>query len=106
MNKMLLAAVVLGSVSLPCFADDFNINVVSVMATNQSKTDPILGTGTSDKNLTTYQFEHFRSFKYGDIYLDAELYEGDDVGGEGAGSFGSSSDSQSLLVANPAPEPR
>lgn len=101
MNKMLLSAAVMSSVATPCLADDFNINVVSVMHTNQSKADPILGTGTTDKDLTTYQFEHFSTFKYGDIYLDAELYQGDDVGGEGAGSFGSKTDSQNLLVANP-----
>lgn len=102
MNKMLLSAAVLSGTALPCLAaDDFNINVVSVMQTNQSKADPILGTGTSNKDLTTYQFEHFSTFKYGDIYLDAELYQGDEVGGEGAGSHGSNTDSQNLLVANP-----
>jgi len=104
MKKIIIPAAVLCGFPGFCYAADypeFNINVLSAMATGNSKADPILGTGTSDKNLTTYQFEHFSTFKYGDIYLDAELYKGHDVGGEGAASGGSGKDSQSLLVANP-----
>ena len=102
MKKQLTAAALALPLTLAqAWAQDFNINAISVMHTNKSKADPILGTGTADENLMTYQFEHFSSFKYGDIYLDAELYEGDDVGGEGAGSFGSAAKSQTLLVANP-----
>ena len=104
MNKIILPAAVLCGLPITAFADtypEFNINVVSVMQANNSKADPILGTGTKDKDLTTYQFEHFSTFKYGDIYLDAELYEGNQVGGPGAGSGGGNASSQNLLVANP-----
>lgn len=99
-NYVFLIALFL-AISPAIRAQDFNITSVSVLATNKAKADPILGTGTADENLMTYQLEHFSSFKYGDIYLDAELFEGDDVGGESAGSFGAGTDSQSLFVVNP-----
>lgn len=86
MKKIIIPAAVLCGFPSFCYAADypeFNINVLSAMATGNSKADPILGTGTSDKNLTTYQFEHFSTFKYGDIYLDAELYKVTTLEGRG-----------------------
>jgi len=101
MKKLIASFVLLSCGSQIAQADDFNVNVLSVLHTSNSKADPVLGTGTSDKDLTTFQFEHFSSFKYGDIYLDAELYSGDDVGNEEELGISAGKNTQSLFVANP-----
>lgn len=101
MKKLSIIFSLLFAASAATHAQNFSLTSLSVLATNKAKSDPILGTGTADENLTTYQLEHFSDFKYGDIYLDAELFDGDDVAGQTAGSFGVGTQSQSLFVVNP-----
>lgn len=74
---------------------------LNALYTTRSSNDPVLGTGTSNERLQTYQFEYFAGFKYGDIYVDAEAFHGDQVGGAGAGSFAGDTTFQNLLVFNP-----
>ncbi|QOL50278.1 hypothetical protein [Massilia litorea] len=82
-------------------AAEFQVANLNALYTTRSRADPVLGTGTDDEKLKTYQFEYFAGFKYGDVYVDAELFSGENVGGAGAGSFGGNSPNQSLLVFNP-----
>lgn len=82
-------------------AADFQVANFNALYTTESKADPVLGMGTKNENLKTYQFEYFGGFKYGDIYFDGEVYSGDNVGGTGSGSFGGNTSSQNLLVFNP-----
>lgn len=82
-------------------AAEFQVANLNALYTTRSKADPVLGTGTDDEKLKTWQFEYFAGFKYGDVYVDAELYNGENVGGAGSGSFGGNSPNQSLLVFNP-----
>lgn len=82
-------------------AAEFQVANLNALYTTRSKADPVLGTGTDDEHLKTYQFEYFAGFKYGDVYVDAEVFHGDHVGGAGAGSFGGSSSFQNLMVFNP-----
>ena len=89
------------SISGVSSATEFQVANLNALYTTQSKADPVLGTGTDNGNLKTYQFEYFAGFKYGDLYVDAEVFSGDNVGGKGAGSFGGDSNFQNLLVFNP-----
>lgn len=82
-------------------AADFQVVSLSALHTRDAKADPVLGTGTDDERLTTYQFEYFGGFKYGDVYVDAEVFHGERVGGTGSGSFGGDSSFQQLMVFNP-----
>jgi hypothetical protein len=83
------------------FAADFQVANLNALYTTESKADPVLGTGSDNEHLKTYQFEYFAGFKYGDVYVDAEVFSGDNVGGKGAGSFGGDSNFQNLFVFNP-----
>lgn len=77
---------------------------VTVGYTNKSKFDPVFGTGTSDKKMTTIRLEHFGVHEYGDNYFFADAYHGKDVGdfhGFGAGSFGEQTKEQYFGVWNP-----
>lgn len=95
------AAACLAGATAAAAAADFQVASLSALYTKDAKTDPVLGTGTGNEHLSTYQFEYFGGFKYGDVYVDAEVFHGTDVGGAGAGSFGGSSGVQQMLVFNP-----
>ncbi|USX19584.1 hypothetical protein NHH82_27725 [Oxalobacteraceae bacterium OTU3REALA1] len=82
-------------------AADFQVASLSALYTRDAKADPVLGTGTANEHLTTYQFEYFGGFKYGDVYVDAEVFHGEAVGGPGAGSFAGNNSNQQLMVFNP-----
>jgi nucleoside-specific outer membrane channel protein Tsx len=82
-------------------AAEFQSVNINALYTTKSKADTVLGTGTDDEKLKTYQFEYFGGLKYGDIYVDAEVFSGDNVAGAGAGSFGGITNWQSLIVFNP-----
>lgn len=82
-------------------AAEFQVASLTALYTKDAKADPVLGTGTEDGHLATYQFEYFGGYKYGDVYVDAEVFHGDSVGGAGAGSFGGNGSFQQLMVFNP-----
>lgn len=82
-------------------AAEFQVASLTALYTKDAKADPVLGTGTEDEHLATYQFEYFGGYKYGDIYIDAEVFHGKSVGGASAGSFGGNSSFQQLMVFNP-----
>jgi hypothetical protein len=75
----------------------FSINQVEFFWTAGAKPDAVFGYGTPSHNLATVQFEHFSFHKWGEIYLDAEGYQGHNVGTP----FSAGNNFQSLLVLNP-----
>jgi hypothetical protein len=75
----------------------FSINQVEVLYTGLAKPDAVFGYGTPSKDLLTFQFEHFSFHRWGDIYVDAEVYQGRQVGAP----FSVDNNWQSLLVFNP-----
>lgn len=82
-------------------AEDFSITSATLMYTSNAKADPVLGTGTDNQKLSTLQLEHFGGNSLGDIYIDAEVFNGDRVAGPSSGSFGASTQNQTLIVFNP-----
>jgi nucleoside-specific outer membrane channel protein Tsx len=74
-----------------------SINSVYALYTNQAKPDPVYGYGTTTKDLLTFQFEHFSFHPWGDIYFDAENYQGRNVGTP----YSTGNNWQSLLVLDP-----
>ncbi|WP_285404924.1 hypothetical protein [Luteibacter sp. ME-Dv--P-043b] len=78
-------------------AQNFALNNFNLMVTNEAKPDPIFGYGTPDRDLQMFQFEHFSTHDWGDVYFDAELYHGRDVGAP----FELGNDTQNLFVLNP-----
>lgn len=78
-------------------AEDFSVSNLNYLITNHAKADPIYGYGTQDERLQTFQFEHFGGTSWGDVYVDAEVYRGDQVGTP----FSSGNRTQSLVVVNP-----
>ena len=91
----LLAAMAL--MSGAASAEDFSVNNLNYLVTNQAKPDGIYGYGTENEHLQTFQFEHFGGNSWGDLYVDAEVYDGKNVGTP----FSQSNDTQSLFVLNP-----
>jgi nucleoside-specific outer membrane channel protein Tsx len=75
----------------------FSINQVEVFYTGLAKPDAVFGYGTTDHDLLTFQFEHFSFHSFGDIYVDAEVYQGRNVGDP----YSTNNNWQSLLVLNP-----
>lgn len=75
----------------------FSINQVELFWTAGAKPDAVFGYGTPSHDLGTVQFEHFSFHKWGEIYLDAEGYQGHNVGTP----FSTGNNFQSLLVLNP-----
>ena len=75
----------------------FSINQVELFWTAAAKPDAVYGYGTSTHDLGTVQFEHFSFHRWGEIYFDAEGYQGHNVGSP----FSTGNDWQSLLVLNP-----
>jgi hypothetical protein len=75
----------------------FSINQVEVFYTGRAKPDAVFGYGSSTHDLLTFQFEHFSFHSFGDIYVDAEVYQGRNVGTP----FSSDNNWQSLVVLNP-----
>jgi len=94
-KKICLGLGLLGATSA-VLAENFSATNINYLVTNRAKPDGIYGYGTSNQNLQTFQFEHFRGTDWGDVYFDAELYQGKHVG-----SPVSTNDSQQLLVLNP-----
>lgn len=78
-------------------AQNFTSNTFSLLATNKAKPDAIFGYGVEDEDLQMFQYEHFSTHDWGDIYFDAELFHGDDVGAP----FETGNDTQNLFVLNP-----
>jgi nucleoside-specific outer membrane channel protein Tsx len=74
-----------------------SINSVYALYTNQAKPDTVYGYGTSTNDLLTFQFEHFSFHPWGDIYVDAETYQGRNVGTP----YSAGNNWQSLLVMDP-----
>ncbi|WP_321958632.1 hypothetical protein [Burkholderia cenocepacia] len=91
-----LITMLVGFLSASAMAQNFAVNNFNFLYTNRSSPDPIYGYGTGNGNLQTYQFEHFSGNRFGDIYFDAELYHGHNVGAP----F-SNANFQNLLVFNP-----
>lgn len=79
------------------FAENFTLNSFSFLMTNQAKPDGVYGYGSSDKDLQMFQYEHFSTHNWGDIYFDAELFHGNDVGTP----VEKGNKTQHLLVLNP-----
>lgn len=93
-----LSASICSSVSL---AEDYSATDVQLLYTTRSKADPVNGTGTSNEKLTSFRFEHYGTFKYGDSYLNFDNYYGENVGGPGAGSFGGNASNQQYATWMP-----
>jgi hypothetical protein len=94
------AAMALLGASLGCdfaTAQNFTVNNFNLMVTNQAKPDPIYGYGTTDRDLQMFQYEHFSTHDWGDVYFDAELYNGKNVGAP----FEQGNNTQDLFVLNP-----
>jgi len=62
------------------WAEDYQNTDLQVFYTTRAKPDAVNGTGTSDERLTSFRFEHYGTFKYGDNYFFADNYDGKDVG--------------------------
>jgi nucleoside-specific outer membrane channel protein Tsx len=108
MNKYFLAAAAaLASVAMAPLqaAEVYQATSASIAYTDRAKFDPVYGTGTDDRKLTTFRLEHYGIYGLGDNYLAAEIYRGTNVGNiptfPGAGSFGDNTQTQSFLVFNP-----
>lgn len=57
---------------------------LQLLHTTDSRADPVNGTGTSDRRLTTFRFDYFGVHGLGDNYLFIDNYLGKDVGVAGA----------------------
>lgn len=68
--------------------------------TNRAKPDAVFGTGTQDEKATNLRFEHFGVHGFGDNYFFADVLDGQQMGGPGAGSFGKDTDRQYAVVWN------
>lgn len=86
-----------GALPTAAHCADFAVNSFSVLGTTQAKPDAIYGYGTGNEKLLTYQFEHFSGHSWGDVYFDAEVYHGRDVGSP----FVTGHSIQNLMVLNP-----
>jgi hypothetical protein len=75
----------------------FSINQIEVFYTTGAKPDAVFGYGTTDHDLLTFQFEHFSFHSWGELYVDAEVYQGRNVGTP----FSNGNNWVSLLVLNP-----
>ena len=78
----------------------FQNTSVTLGVANDNKADPVFGSGTSDKNLTSLRLEHFGVNGIGDNYFFADVGNGSQVGGPAAGSFGFNTDRQTAVVWN------
>lgn len=96
----LLATLVLALPGLGQAAEVFQNTDVVLGYTNQGKSDPVFGTGTSDKNATSLRLEHFGIHNYGDNYFFIDTFDGKQVGGPASGSFGVDTQRQYQLVWN------
>ncbi len=74
-----------------------SINSVYALCTNQAKPDTVFGYGSSSNDLLTFQFEHFSFHPWGDLYADAETYQGRNVGTP----YSTGNNWQSLLILDP-----
>lgn len=94
-------ACMLCACSVSSFAEEYSNTNIQLFYTANSKVDPISGSGTSDEKLTSFKFEHFGTFKYGDHYFMLDNYHGIAVGGAGAGSFGGDASNQQFTTWMP-----
>lgn len=99
------AAAAVASVALlapaSAYAEDYSSTNIQLFATNKSKADVFNGTGTANENLTVFRAEHYGTWKYGDNYINLDLYNGKRVGGGASGSFGADTNHQMFFVYQP-----
>jgi nucleoside-specific outer membrane channel protein Tsx len=88
------------AVSSASATEVFQNTSVTAGYTTQSKDDPVFGTGTTDKKVTQLRFEHFGVNGIGDNYFFVDNIKGSQIGGSVAGSFGTPTDRQYVLVWN------
>lgn len=60
--------------------ENFQLNTISILATNKADLNGYTGEGSTNKNLNEFQFEHFGLNKWGYLYFDLEDYNGHGVG--------------------------
>lgn len=80
--------------------EQFQNTSVTLGYTSKAKSDPVFGTGTSDEGQSSIRVDHFGVHGYGDNYFFLDMYEGKQVGGPAAGSFGMDTKRQYSFVWN------
>jgi nucleoside-specific outer membrane channel protein Tsx len=75
--------------------ENFQLNTISILATNKAEQNAVTGEGSANKKLNEFQFEHFGLNKWGYLYFDLESYNGHGVGALPAYSGYDSSNNQS-----------
>lgn len=83
------------------YAEDYSATNIQVFATDRSKADVFNGTGTANEHLTVFRAEHFGTWKYGDNYINLDLYNGKQIGGAASGSFGGNTNNHLFFVYQP-----
>lgn len=96
--SVLAIAAVLAALGGTASAEDFSSTDLQLLYGTNSKEDASNGTGTSDGKLTFLRAEHFGTWSLGDNYLDLDLFQGNQVGGAGAGSFGNDAHRQYFFI--------
>jgi nucleoside-specific outer membrane channel protein Tsx len=107
LSPMLVIAALAAPVAVQA-TEVFQNTDVTLGYTTQSKDDPVFGTGTSDKKLTTLRLEHFGVHGFGDNYFSIDNFHGKNVGnipafsagGFNAGSFADNTKDQYFIVWN------
>lgn len=102
-SRMYACVALLASWVLPgmAAAEDYSLTNVQIFYTGDAKTDVGTGTGTSDKKLAVFRFEHYGTWQYGDNYINLDYFRGKDLGGTGAGSFGGDTRDATFFVYVP-----
>ena len=85
----------------PAYSEDFSSTDIQALYTTRAKTDAGTGQGTADEKLTTFRFEHFGTWKYGDNFIDLDWFHGKEVGGKAAGSFGTETSDSYFFIYVP-----
>lgn len=96
---LLAACAAISSTSV--HAEDYSSTNVQLFTTNRSKADVFNGTGTADEKMTAFRAEHYGTWTYGDNYIALDLFNGKNVGGPTAGSFGANTSNQTYFVYQP-----
>jgi nucleoside-specific outer membrane channel protein Tsx len=92
--NLMACGLAIAAVSDVAHAEEYSNTNVQLFMTNRSKADAMAGTGTTDERLTSFKFEHYGTFKYGDNYFFLDDYHGKNVGGPSAGSYGGNATDQ------------
>lgn len=92
-RRRLAVPAIVAALSMPlgvgsAVAEEFSNTDVQFLYSTRSKADAVNGTGTRDEKLWAMRAEHFGTWSHGDNYLFLDLYQGNQVGGPGAASFG------------------